>query len=252
MTFLSQTMFTDQYLPLIALQQKRQLIEVKISGDARVYQTLILSLDLERELLWLDDLFPSQHLLNLGDEITLRHHRNGEQLCFSSPVVAWGDSDGASGLAILLPENISYQPRRQNHRCDVGAESSVQVKFRAIGQEMCYGALRDLSLGGLRLSVAGNLLSQLRHGTLLPFCELRLSDELQIRCSARIRSFRLEPKPHRSTHISVEFIEVTTEARQQLEQFMNNFLYFQQSTVTPKAFLSIDRKSRATQNRRLA
>jgi hypothetical protein len=242
MALLSQTAFlTDQYLPLIELQQKRQLIEVKISGDSRVYQTLILALDLERELLWLDDLFPSQHRLDIGDEITLRHHRNGEQLCFSAPVVAWADHGlseayGASGLAILLPENLSYQPRRQNHRCDVGIESGVQVKIRAIGQEMCYGALRDLSSGGLRLSVAGNFLSQLRHGALLPFCELRLSDELHIRCSARIRSFRLEPKPHRSTHISVEFIEMTTEARQQLEQFMNNFLYFQRSATTPFTF----------------
>jgi c-di-GMP-binding flagellar brake protein YcgR len=236
MTLLSQTVLADQYLPLIELQQKRQLIEVRIRGDSRVYQTLILELDLEHELLWLDDLFPSQHLLNLGDEITLRHHRHGEQLCFSSPVVAWGDSGAASGLAILLPENLSYQPRRQNHRCDVSAESAVQVKIRAIGQEMCYGALRDLSLGGLRLSVPGNLLGQLRHNALLPFCELRLSDELQIRCSARVCSFRLELKPHRSTHISVKFTEMTSEARQQLEQFMNNFLYFQQSANSPLVF----------------
>lgn len=218
----------DHYLPLWTLQIQRQIIEVKVNGTNHSYQTLIVAIDVERGMLWLDDLFPSQHLLELGDQITLRHHRNGEHLSFTSPVVAWGNTFGASGLAILLPSELSYTPRRQNRRCEVSQNSPISVKIRSIGHEPSFGNLQDLSLGGLRISVAGNLLGQLRHGALLPVCELNLSDELHIRCSARIRAYRMVRSPYRSTHISMEFIDMLPERQQQLQQFINNLLHFQQ------------------------
>ncbi|MES2675725.1 MAG: PilZ domain-containing protein [Pseudomonadota bacterium] len=210
----------NQYLPLQQLHAQRQIIEVKINGSSQSYQTFILAIDIERGLLWLDDLFPNQRLLKAGDTITLRHHRNSEQLCFSSPVVAWGNSFGANGLAILLPEHLSYQPRRQHHRCDLSGDASLSVKIRPVGYEPSYGNIQDLSLGGSALRVAGNLTGQLRHGALLPVCELHLSDDLLIRCSARIRAFSIARSPRRSTLISVEFIDLTAESRHQLQQFL--------------------------------
>ena len=217
-----------QYLPLAELQKQRQLLEVRITGASRVYQSMILAIDAERGLLWLDDLFPQQLLLDTGDEITLRHHRNGEQLSFSSPILAWGSNYGANGLAIILPDHLLYTPRRQFRRADMGDKPSLSLKLRAIGQDISYGSVLDISSGGLRASVPGNMLGQLRHGALLPLCEFTLSDELTIRCSARVRSFRLLRTPHRHTQVSIEFIDLPVERAQQLQQFINNFIYLQQ------------------------
>jgi c-di-GMP-binding flagellar brake protein YcgR len=224
----------DQYLPLWQLLNQRQLIEVKVDGSSLTYQTLILAIDVQRGLLWLDDLFPNQHVLEIGDQISLRHHRNGEQLSFSSPVLAWGSNYGANGLAIMLPESISYTPRRQFRRADMSDKPSLSLKLRAIGQDMTYGSVLDISSGGLRASVLGNMLGQLRHGALLPLCELTLSDELTIRCSARVRSFRLLRAPHRHTQVSIEFVDLPTERAQQLQQFINNLIYLQHPAEIPK------------------
>ncbi len=218
----------NQYLPLRQLHTQRQMIEVKIDGNSQSYQTFILAIDSERGLLWLDDLFPNQRLLKVGDTITLRHHRNSEQLCFSSPVVAWGDSFGANGLAILLPEFVSYQPRRKHHRYDLSCNSFLSVKIRPVGYEPSYGSIQDLSLGGLALRVAGNLTGQLRHGALLPVCELNLSDDLLIRCSARIRAFCITRSPQRSTLISAEFVDLNAECKHQLQQFLYKVTHSQQ------------------------
>ena len=57
----------EQYLPLWQLYKQRQLLEVRIGSASRVYQTMIIALDIERGLLWLDDLFPSQRVLDVGD-----------------------------------------------------------------------------------------------------------------------------------------------------------------------------------------
>lgn len=218
----------DCYDPLWKLLNQRQIIEVKVDGSSLSYQTLVLAIDIQRGLLWLDDLFPKQHVLEIGDQITLRHHRNGEQLSFSSPILAWGSNYGANGLAIMLPEHLSYVPRRQFRRADMSTTPSLSLKIRAVGQDISYGSVLDISSGGLRASIPGNLLGQLRHGALLPLCELTLSDELTIRCSARVRGFRLLRTPHRHTQISIEFIDLPAERQQQLQQFINNVIYLYQ------------------------
>lgn len=218
----------SQYSALLELLEQRQFIEVKVGSSSLSHQTLVLAIDVKRGLLWLDDLFPSPHLLEIGDEITLRHHRNGEQLSFSAPVLAWGSQYGANGVAIRLPDAAYYLPRRQCRRADLRNNPSLNLKFRVLGQDICYASVLDISSGGLRASVAGNLLAQLHHGALLPLCELTLSDELTLRASARVRSFCLVRTPHRHTEISLEFVALADESRQQLQQFINNLIYLQQ------------------------
>lgn len=231
----------EQYLPLAELQNQRQLLEVKITGASRVYQSMILAIDAERGLLWLDDLFPQQLLLDAGDEITLRHHRNGEQLVIRAPIVAMGSTYDALGFAIALPEFVYYMPRRSSPRFIIGHQSPLSVKIRTLGQEPSYGTLQDISTGGLRLIVAGNMLPYLRHGALLPMCEVDISDELQIRCRARICAFRIGRSPYRHTQISVEFIDMEEQTRTALARFLresqlrHSELYAPQSISTQAA-----------------
>ena len=209
-----------EYLALAELQEQRQLLEVKITGTSRVYQSMIIAVDVERGLLWLDDLFPQQLLLDVGDEITLRHHRNGEQLVVREAIVALGSNYNVAGFAITLPEFAYYTPRRSSPRFVVGHQSPLSVKIRTLGQEPSYGTLQDISTGGLRLMVAGNLLPHLRHGALLPLCEVDINEDLKIRCRARICAFRIGRSPYRHTQISVEFIDMEESTRVALSRFL--------------------------------
>lgn len=210
----------SRYIALWELQKQRQQLEVKITGASRTYQSMILALDIERGLLWLDDLFPQQLILDVGDEISIRHHRNGEQLLIQATVVALGSTYGASGLAITLPDAVYYQPRRSSPRFTIGHQSPLSVKIRTLGQEPCFGTLQDISTGGLRLIVAGNLIPYLRHGALLPLCEVNVTDDLQIRCRARICAFRIGRSPYRHTQISIKFIDLEEETRDSLARFL--------------------------------
>lgn len=210
----------EQYLALWDLQKQRQQLEVKISGTTRAYQTMVLAIDYKRGLLWLDDLFPQQLMLEVGDEICVRHHRNTEQLVIRGNVVALGSTFGAAGIAIDLPEFVFYQPRRSAPRFILGHQSPVSVKIRTLGHEPWFGTLQDISTGGLRLMVAGNLLSHLRHGALLPLCEVNISEELQVRCRARVCAYRIGRSPYRHTQISIKFIDLAEETRESLDRFL--------------------------------
>jgi c-di-GMP-binding flagellar brake protein YcgR len=210
----------DEYQSLQELQSQRQLLEVKITGSSRSYQSMIIAIDLERGLLWLDDLFPQQLILDAGDELCIRHHRNTEELVIHAPIVALGSSYGTSGIAVELPNFAYYQPRRRFPRYTVGHQSPLSVKIRPIGQEPSFGTLQDISVGGMRLMVAGNLLPHLRHGALMPLCEVNLSDDLHIRCRARICAFRMGRSPYRHTQISIEFIDLEEDRRAALGRFL--------------------------------
>jgi len=218
-----------QYLPLWNLYKQRQLLEVKLNGTSRLYQSMIIALDIERGLLWLDDLFPQQLLVEVGDEITLRHHRNGEHLVIRANVVALGANFGATGLAIMLPDNATYTPRRSAPRFSVNNDSPLMVKIRTLGQEPCYGTLQDISTGGIRVNVAGNLLGQLRHGAILPLCEVVLDDGFQLRCRAKVCAFRMNRSPYRNTQISIEFIDLADNKRAELNHFLRQMLNEQAS-----------------------
>lgn len=202
------------------LKTQRQFLEVVPQGSQRSYQTMIMAIDTRRGLLWLDDLFPPQRLLEIGDQITLRHHRDGELLTITAPIIAWGSDFGASGMAVLLPDETSYQPRRAHLRYMLGEHMSVTGKIRTFGQEPVYGTIEDISTGGLCILVAGNMLNQIHHGAILPLCEINLSRELQIRCRARVRAFRICRSPYRGTRISLEFVDLPLARQQQLRQFI--------------------------------
>lgn len=210
----------DHYLPLWLLHKQRQLLEVKIGSGTRIYQSMIIALDIERGLLWLDDLFPQQRTLDIGDELVIRHHRNGEQLLIRTPILAFGSCYGAAGIAILLPENASYSPRRSHPRFNSVGDSPTMVKIRTLGQEPSFGTLQDISAGGLRVNIAGNMLPHLRHGIQLPLCEFSLGDDLQVRCRARVCAFRITRSPYRCTQISLEFVDLPEPKRHAIHQLL--------------------------------
>lgn len=202
------------------LKVQRQLLEIIPQGSQRSYQTMIIAIDAMRGLLWLDDLFPPQRLLEIGDQITLRHHRDGELLTITTPIVAWGSDFGASGMAVMLPDEATYHPRRAHLRYELGERLTLTGKIRTLGQEPVYGTVEDLSSGGLRILVAGNLLSQIHHGAVLPLCEVNLSRELHVRCRARVRAFSMCRSPYRATRISLEFVDLPESRQRQLQQFI--------------------------------
>lgn len=210
----------ENYLPLWQLHKQRQLVEVKIQGSSRAYQSMVLALDIERGLLWLDDLFPQQLLLEVGDEVCIRHHRQGEQLQIRGPVIALGANFGALGFALVLPQDVHYRPRREAQRFSVSGDTPTMVKLRPLGQEPCMGMLQDISAGGLKANVAGNLLAQLRHGSVLPLLEFSLGD-LHIRCKARVCAFRICRAPYRCTQLSLEFIDIPDEKHQALARLLS-------------------------------
>ncbi len=220
----------DAVIPLIQLERSRQLLEVKWNQSKNQHQTLILAVDVDRGIIWIDELFPQQHLLDIGDTLVLRHHRKGEEIVVESTILAFGNQFGTQGIALALPEQVQWQPRRQQTRFGLSGVSTL-VKIRTLGAEPCYGKLQDISTGGFSVSLSGNLLGQLRHGALLPLCEMTLDDQIHIRCKGKVCAFRMEREPFRSTRICIQFVDLPEKTLIELMNCLERLSQYDQSKV---------------------
>ncbi len=225
-TPLSAPQAAPDYTPLLHLQQRRQHLEVSVEGQRQSYQSVILAVDSERGLLWIDELFPALPSLPAGIGLTLRHHRGGEVLTLQSPLVARGLDYGVNALALLLPDELLYLPRRQHPRFDLRS-ARLGVCIRPLGEAQRQGTLINLSLGGMRLALPGNQLHGLKRDTLLPYCEFTLPNQTRIRCQAVVKAARLERQPYRHTQVSLAFADMMSD-RERLACYLQ---YLQQCPI---------------------
>jgi c-di-GMP-binding flagellar brake protein YcgR len=218
---------SQRYAPLIRLQAKRQLLEVSTldlsRGRQTLYQSIILDINLQGRYLLLDDLFPNvgEDAIALGDILTIRHHRQGRLLSFSSRVIHISYSHGAPCYAVELPEEVGYRQRRLFPRMALGNQTPLTVRLKSPWKTPWFATAHNLSAGGMRLSVGGNILEQLNRGSIMPACEFSLGNDLTVSCQARIKGFKFIGRPYRHTQISVEFIDLNPQRRLQVQQYIN-------------------------------
>ncbi|WP_024460457.1 flagellar brake protein [Marinimicrobium sp. LS-A18] len=202
------------------LAERRQLLAVRHQGSE--YQSLILALDTQRQLLWLDELFPRALNLEPGDELTVSYHENGRLFEFSAPVVGWSTPQRSGGLALPLPEQFYLGPRRRWPRLDVFGWYPISARLGVPGLSPLCGEILNLSAGGIRLGLTGDWRPFLHHRDILPLCEFTVAPGLKVRCRVRVCAFNLSQRPWRQTRVSLSFVDLPSETQNALAAFVIN------------------------------
>lgn len=214
----------NRYAPLFELQERRQLLEVICESSGEHFQSMILSINLSQGELELDELFPApqRHQLQPGDLLTIRHHQNGQLLTFTSALTSVVRSLDAPIYSLLLPESVSYRQRRATDRIMLSRQQPLTVRMQSPWRTAWYATANNISAGGMRVIIGGNVLDQLQHNSLIPSCEFALHPDLPIHCQARVRSYRFIRRPYRHTEISMEFLDMDPQQRLQLQRFIKD------------------------------
>ncbi len=213
------------YAPLFELQEKRQLIEVISDRTGEIYQSMILGIDLNQLHIELDELFPqpADFIYQPGDTFTIKHHHRGLILCFSCQLSSIVMSLSSPIYTLSLPDDVQYQQRRRSTRLTLSKQQPLSVRLQSPRRTPWYATANNISAGGMRLVIGGNVLDQLQHNSYLPECEFRFNDEFQVRCQARVKGFRFLRRPYRHTELSIEFKDIGPQQRTQLEHLIEAF-----------------------------
>ena len=210
----------NQYASLIRLQDQRQLIEVITPHYTDSFQSMILGVDLYNQRLIIDELSPQ--LLNpeslVGQTLSLRHQNNRQMLQVNSKVLSW--EKHKHSITMELPQKVSYQPRRQEQRLNLMGPTVVNAIIDPIYGAPWYGNILNISSGGMRILVMGDLRNNLHKNKPLRRCEVKLNDREIIHCKGRVKSFSYFARPYRRTEVSIAFEAVDAEYQQVLNEFI--------------------------------
>ncbi|MGN0921248.1 MAG: flagellar brake protein [Cellvibrio sp.] len=214
----------SRLMPLWSLYQQRQLIELRWNNSQLSYQTAILALDVERNLLWLDDVTPYQHQLDLQDIVRLRCVKQDQEMVIEGEILALGRDYGATGFAIALPEQPIYTPRRKHPRISCGDKPNSFANLRALGGDTFLGVIQDVSIGGMKVSLYGNHTQNFRPNNPLAHFEFQLAGQKPIKEDARVTSVRFVKNDSRITQVGIEFADKSPEAFEKRHELLRSWL----------------------------
>ncbi|MEO0443243.1 MAG: PilZ domain-containing protein [Pseudomonadota bacterium] len=211
----------NHYSALIRLQDQRHLIEVITPTRSDSFQSMIIGVDLYNQQLIIDELSPQ--LVNpeslVGQNLTLRHQHNRQMLKVSSQVVRYKKDHHS--IIMGLPAEVGYQPRRREQRLMLMGPTVVTVFIDPIYGAPWYGNIVNISSGGMRILVTGDLRNNLHKNKPLRRCDLKLNDREIVHCKGRVKSFSYFARPYRRTEISIAFEAIDEQYQQVLNEFID-------------------------------
>lgn len=210
----------DNYHHLMKLQDKRQLVEVLIPGYKNSFQSMIIGIDFMDNTFRLDEFSPffssPDNIIN--QTITIRHQSGWEKLEITASVKQWSAQDNSYSLE--LPEFIDYQPRRSYPRLTLDNHNLLKTHINPPYGAPWYATVKDISQGGMRIAINGDLRPHLHKDKALPKCQIQLDKQLHIHTRGLIRAFSYSNKPSRHTDISIEFSNMSQLDKSHLKRFI--------------------------------
>lgn len=211
----------DNFQHLMKLQDNRQLLEVLVPNHKNSFQSMIIGIDFTNESFKLDEFSPSllspESLLN--QVVTIRHHKNWEKLEIQGTIFNWSEEEHCYYLS--LPEFVAYQPRRNYPRLLLANNNPLKTHINPLYGAPWYATVKDISQGGMRINVSGDLRPHLHKDKLLPKCLVILDSNISILCQGEVRAFSYISKPYRHTEISIEFRNMSQPHQTDLKRFID-------------------------------
>ena len=211
----------NDYEPLLRLQDDRQLLEVLLPNQEISLHTMILGVDFAKKLLKIDafspNLIPPTALI--GESICIRHFKGWKKLEITTSVLDW-DEDNYQ-FYVALPKQVRYTTRRSYQRLTIAGKHLLKSHIYPLYGSPWYATVKDISPGGMRIHVQGDLRPHLQKHTLLPKCQLQLDRDISIQCQGLVKTFRYISRPHRATEIGIEFQKMSKANHTDLERFID-------------------------------
>lgn len=177
------TIREKDYLMLFKLMRGHELLQLRLMGDSRSYQTLLLEVNAEEGFLLIDEPFPHDGLLSGAFEqgVVLEHDNDGFTTRIRTVVTGRIDEDGDRYFRLAWPEAVEQAQRRDQFRLDVTRCWDEDIEISGISDQQ-VSAVMDLSATGMRIALEGNQVDCIYAGRYLENITLALQGCDPIRC----------------------------------------------------------------------
>lgn len=205
------------FLTLQQAMMGRELVEVSLAGDDKVYQSLILELDSDEKTILIDELFPGTYQGIPGQLLSVSiRQKGGRSIKFDSVILQRHSFDDAPIYVIAMPGSLDLDQRRAAFRLPIA--SNIVVESRFTGPDRCQrlARLRNVSADGLCLETECEGDLKLICGDVLNDVTFELSG-VYIECDATVRNVVCDEESLQPWRIGVEFVRMPIIEHRQLE-----------------------------------
>ncbi len=205
---------------LTRLMSESPAISVGRKRDDNLVSSSLLDIRAPDHTLWIDELSPALSVpLEAGDRLSVFGGIDGTPVSFRAVVRDYEMSQGLPTYALGLPRVL----RLQRHRVHPRFVSPRPILVYLVGPNanVLEGSLRDISLGGLGVSVGLSALKTLRRGVRLPSCTVAVSSHDAVQAALEVRYIRAEPDSARA-FIGGRFVQLNPLHQARLERFVDS------------------------------
>ncbi len=201
------------------IRDQKVLLSVRVPGHEGVFNSLLLDVNTERNLILLDELNPQAGHALACQARQLRVHCqcHGVELSFACHIEVGQSQRGISFYHGPLPASITYLQRRSDFRVPVGMSLAVPVHMPIEGAAMADGTVTDLSMGGLGANI--NTHVKFTHGQIINICSLDLPKGESLHTEIEIRFVRQDAQ-HHTQHIGAAFRNIQPRSEQALRRLV--------------------------------
>lgn len=211
------------YLALNRAYKERDFLEVKVPGDATIYQSILLEIDPEEKTVLIDEFFPNTFVGLPGQKMhfSLRQ-AGGRSIMFQASIQERHEFDGSPVYVIAMPESLEENQRRLAFRMAVPSETNTESTFVAPDRQAYSAVVKDVSSDGVCIETSGGMTQALRAGDSLKNTRFEFAG-IDIVCDLTVKNLvdkkeLDESAPEEHQRIGAEFHNLPMTTRRQIQQ----------------------------------
>jgi len=205
---------------LSEIEVSSPLCSVQIEGSQNEYNSSILGIKLDKNLIVFDELIPKDGNFEIqkAPSVKMSTFHKGVHLSFTLTGVETGYSKGITYYRAAIPDRIYYPQRRRAPRIEI---SSIDIGFSGVSERTgisVTGYLFDLSRGGAGIDVPVNR-ARVQRGDRIKNCQLVL-DEYTMDFDFSVRFTKAVPISPNRVQIGGFFENLSSKSEAKLSYFV--------------------------------
>lgn len=203
------------------LLKNHTLLSIMVNDNPKIFGSMILELNSEKDYLVLDELYPRNELREslFNSELSIDTQLDGIAVQFKVKVEAIAEKDEAAYYKAGYPAHVYHHQRRSSYRVNIGVSPSVPLALSTENDVLLRAELRDISLGGFSARVYSPTAEVLAVGDELPTCIIHTPDGKKIVSALEIARVE-EGTSSQSVRIGARFIHIGAADRHELSKLI--------------------------------
>lgn len=205
------------------LQQSRTPLSIHFNDRNDAFQSFIVQLDNQRQLVWIDEMIPQagDRYMSQGEPCRLEAWQEGAHLYWQGEGAVREMLDDAPAFRLNLPQLLVYHQKRGAFRAPVrrSLDVGISLAHSKLGAAP-RGHLMDISATGCKARLEGNQVNLLPPGEVFDLSHLNLPDSGRTPVAVEIRH-RHYFTDGDETHVGLMFHRMGPGLQRQIDRFVN-------------------------------